>query len=49
MIAGDAHVIHFLCSMAVKVLRDSALHATGQLPRELVPLQLLLRFRLNRF
>uniref|UniRef100_A0A915Q538 VHS domain-containing protein n=1 Tax=Setaria digitata TaxID=48799 RepID=A0A915Q538_9BILA len=43
MIAGDAHVIHFLCSMAVKVLRDSALHATGHLPRELVPLQLLLR------
>ncbi|VBB29488.1 unnamed protein product [Acanthocheilonema viteae] len=43
MIAGDAHVIHFLCSMAVKVLRDSALHATGQLPRELAPLQLLLR------
>ncbi|CAG9541115.1 unnamed protein product [Cercopithifilaria johnstoni] len=43
MIAGDAHVIHFLCSMAVKVLRDSALHATGQLPRELIPLQLLLR------
>ncbi|MCP9266021.1 Target of Myb protein 1 [Dirofilaria immitis] len=43
MIAGDAHVIHFLCSMAVKVLRDSALHATGHLPRELIPLQLLLR------
>lgn len=43
MIAGDAHVIHFLCSMAIKVLRDSVVHATGHLPRDLLPLQLLLR------
>ncbi|VDK28052.1 unnamed protein product [Gongylonema pulchrum] len=43
MIAGDAHVIHFLCSMSVKVLRDAVAHATGQLPRDLIPLQLLLR------
>ncbi|VDN01221.1 unnamed protein product [Thelazia callipaeda] len=43
MIAGDAHVIHFLSSMAVKVLRDSAVNGTGQLPRDLVSLQLILR------
>ncbi|VDK88042.1 unnamed protein product [Litomosoides sigmodontis] len=31
MIAGDAHVIHFLCSMTVKVLRDAAQHATDEI------------------
>uniref|UniRef100_A0A0N5A9J0 Cofactor of BRCA1 n=1 Tax=Syphacia muris TaxID=451379 RepID=A0A0N5A9J0_9BILA len=44
MIAADSHVLHFLCSMSVKVLRDNATNANaGHLPRELQSLQLLFR------
>uniref|UniRef100_A0A914ZVJ2 Negative elongation factor B n=3 Tax=Parascaris univalens TaxID=6257 RepID=A0A914ZVJ2_PARUN len=43
MIAADAHVVHFLSSMSVKVLRDTALNCSGHLPRELISLHLLLR------
>lgn len=43
MIAADAHVVHFLSSMSVKVLRDTAINCSGHLPRELISLHLLLR------
>lgn len=43
LVAGDAHVMHFLCSMIIKVLRDSAVFANTQLPRDIIPLQLLIK------
>ncbi|VDK53274.1 unnamed protein product [Anisakis simplex] len=43
MVAADAHVVHFLSSMSVKVLKDTALNCSGHLPREVLSLQLLLR------
>ncbi|KAH7722430.1 negative elongation factor B [Aphelenchoides avenae] len=42
MVAGDPHVVYFLCQMAVKVIRDNA-QSCGVLPREQAPLHLLLR------
>uniref|UniRef100_A0A915DIE9 Negative elongation factor B n=1 Tax=Ditylenchus dipsaci TaxID=166011 RepID=A0A915DIE9_9BILA len=42
MIANDPHVIHFLCSMVVKVLKDIA-SSGAYLPRDHLPLQLLLK------
>ncbi|VDM47682.1 unnamed protein product [Toxocara canis] len=43
MVAADAHVVHFLSSMSVKVLKDTAVHCSGHLPRELPSLHLLFR------
>ncbi|KHN85130.1 Negative elongation factor B [Toxocara canis] len=43
MVAADAHVVHFLSSMSVKVLKDTAVNCSGHLPRELPSLHLLLR------
>lgn len=45
IIASDPHLVHFLCTMTCKVLRDSAL-ATANLPRDNLPLQLIIRLLL---
>uniref|UniRef100_A0A914EBH3 Negative elongation factor B n=1 Tax=Acrobeloides nanus TaxID=290746 RepID=A0A914EBH3_9BILA len=42
MIASDPHVVHFLCSMSIKVLRDNA-SSGAYLPREQNALQLLIK------
>lgn len=42
LIAADPHVLHFLCSMAIKIVRDNALSA-HLLPREQLPLHLVLK------
>ncbi|VDO71318.1 unnamed protein product [Heligmosomoides polygyrus] len=36
MIAGDVHVVHFLCSMTVRKLRDSDLASKKMLPTDVV-------------
>lgn len=42
MIAADVHVVHFLASMAVKILKDIAVQGI-HLPREVQSLQLITR------
>lgn len=43
IIAADSHVVHFLASMVVKVLRENAASCGGHLPRDMHSLQLLIR------
>ncbi|KAI1720565.1 cofactor of BRCA1 (COBRA1) domain-containing protein [Ditylenchus destructor] len=42
IIASDPHVVHFLCSMVIKVLKDIA-SSGNYLPRDHVPLYLLMK------